>query len=416
MLSKIKRLKDIRLTKNAPQKFFSVLVAIILWLLIMDYENPEMTKTFRAVPVTYSSAEQLVVNKLHVETPLDEKVDITVRGRRKDVLSLESSDLKAQVDLSDLSSGTIDLAIALSCKSDKITILNANKTSIRVVLDDIVTVYKAVQHFAEGELPDNYEILDKKIIPSIVAITGPQKTIDIIDKVILPYSLADMTTSATFYDSVVVLDASGQIIEGLNLSNERFKVDITIGQGVELPIVYNYKPFEAENLEIVSKTEATQTVKVKGSVESLKLLKSINSQEIVIPEEAGEYQFSVNLILPEGIVQIEPQQIDVSLKCDFVEQQTYNLTADSIEALNLDAKYIYQLSEPFEKQVILSGYRSVFQAEDFAAPTVTIDFKGLTAGNHKLPYRVVIAEGLTATEPAVLSGEVDVTLSLKDEE
>ncbi len=416
MLSKIKRLKDIKLTHNAPQKFFSVVVAIILWLLIMDYENPEMTKTFRAIPVTYSAVEQLAADKLYVETPLDQVVDITVRGRRKEVLSLDNDDLIAQVDMSELTSGTIDLAIVLSCKSDRIVILNANKTSVRVVLDDIVTVHKAVQHFAEGELPADYIVLDKKITPSTVALTGPQKTIDTIDKVILPYSVADMSSSATFYDSIVVLDTEGQIIEGLDLSEERFKVDIVIGQVVELPIVYNYKPFAAENLEIVSKDEATKMVKVKGSIENLKSLEKIDSQEIIVPEEAGQYQLSVLLELPQGIVQVAPSQIEVSLECDFVEQKTYDLTAENIKALNLDDAFTYQLSEKFNKTLTLSGYLGNFQAEDYAAPFVEIDFKNAVVGTYELPYRIVIASGLSVADPAELKGEVEVVINERDED
>ncbi len=416
MLSKIKGLKNIKLTRNAPQKFFSVLAAIFLWLLIMEYENPEMTKTFRDIPVTYSAVEQLVADKLYVETPLDQMVDITVRGRRKDVLSLEDSDLIATVDMSKLTSGTIDLAIALSCKSERITIINANKMSLRVVIDDIVTVHKTIKHFTEGELPTQYEVIEKKISPSIVSITGPQKKIDTIDRIILPYSLADLSSSVTFYDEVVIIDKNGKIIEDLTLSDDRFKVELTIGRVVDLPITYNYKALETENLVVVSKRESTQTVKVKGSIENLKSLKKIESQQIVIPEAAGQHELSVVLELPEGIKKIAPLDISASVDCDFIEQNSYTLTDKSINPLNLDARYIYQLTDNFSKNLQLTGYRSIFQAEDYSEPSVTIDFNNLTAGNYTLPYRVVIADGLSPADSNALTGEVEVVISERDEE
>ncbi len=416
MLSKIKRLNDIKLTNNAPQKFFSVLVAILLWLLIMDYENPEMTKTFYEIPITYTAFEQLAANQLHVETTLDQTVDITVRGRRKDVLSLENTDLTAAVDMSELTSGTIDLAIALSCKSERITIINANKTSLRVVIDDVVTVNKAVRHFTEGELADKYVVLEKKITPSTVAITGPQKTIDTIDKVLMPYSLDNLSSSVTFYDSVVILDKDGQIIKGLDLSEKRFKVDVTVGQIVELPIVYRYKSFETEKLEIVSKLESAKTVKVKGSVEALKRLKKIESQEIKISEKAGDFQFSVQLLMPEGITQLSPQQIDATVVTDFSEQRSYNLSASDIKPINLNQKYNYQLIDDFSKSLTLNGYRGIFQSEDYTAPVVELDFNNTTVGRTKVPYRILMTAGITAAESAELNGEVEVFISERGEE
>ncbi len=411
MSSKSKRFKIIR---NAPQKIISVFVAIVLWLIVMDYQNPEMTKTFRDVPVTYLAVEQLAEDQLYAETALDETVDITVQGRRKDVLSLTESDLIAQVDMTSLNSGSIDLPVALSCKSEQITILNANKVSVRVVLDDIVEVHKAVQHFAEGELPDDLVVLNKKLTPSIVTVRGARKLVDTIDKVMVPYSLDDVTASFSLTDSVLIVDRSGQIIKDLELSDARVKVDITVGRVVELPIVYHYKPFESEGLAIVTRQEPQKVAKVLGSVEDLKRLTQIDSVEISLPEEPGQYRANVALALPEGVVKLEPQIIQFVADVDYLEQRQVVLTAADITALNLNDKYKFEVDGEFEKVLMLSGYRQVFQAEDFSAPTVDVDFSGLEAGSYQLDYTIAVDERLTVDDPTALSGKLSVVVKTAD--
>ncbi len=414
MSNKIERPKKFSLMRNTPQKIISLLVAIVLWLIIMDYENPEMTKTFRAVPISYTSVEQLAADKLYAESELNEVIDITVQGRRNDVLALQTSDFTAQVDMANLKSGSVELPILISCKSERITILNSNKTLIRVVLDDIVEVHKAVQHFVEGELADDLIVLNKKITPSIVCISGPKKLLDTIDNVLIPYSLDGVTASFSLSDALLIVDDAGNIVKGLDLSDERVKVDVTIGKVVELPISYNYKPLETEYLEVVSKQETAQSVTVRGSIEDLKRLETINSAEIVLPEEAGQYTLPVKLELPENVGQVKPLVIETTVATDFVERRSFTITADAVKPFNLAATLDYKIADDFQHTITLTGYRQVFESETFLAPFIEIDLADLAAGAHQVPFSVGVDDQLTVENAAELRGEMTVLLTAKE--
>ncbi len=414
MSNKSERPKRFSLVKHAPQKIISILVAIILWLMVMDYENPETTKTFRDIPINYTSVERLAEDKLYSETELNETIDITVQGRRRDVLALKNDDLMAQVDMANLKSGVVELPVIVSCKSEKVTILNSNKPLIRVVLDDIVEVHKAVQHFAEGELPSDLIVLNKKITPSIVQINGPKKLIDTIDNVIIAYSLADVNSSFSFSDSLVIVDVEGQIIKGLTLSDERVRVDVTVGKVTELPIKYNYKPFENQELKVIKKTETTDKVTVRGSVEDLKQLNKISSAEIVVPEEVGKHRLAVKLQLPEGVVQVKPLLIEASVEVDIEEERELALTAADVVALNLDAALDYKIVDGFQHDLMLRGYSAAFQDGVFERPQIEIDFKNLTAGEHLVPFVVKLDDRLSVENAGRLRGEVMVVLKAKE--
>ncbi len=408
--------KRIKLTDNAPQKIVSVLLALVLWLIIIDYENPQMTKTFRNIPIHYKAAEKLVDDALFAETPLNETVKITVQGRRNDVLALSEADLSAVVDMSNLTSGKVDLPIVVSCSSDLITILNSDKVALRVVLDDIVELTRVVDHFAEGELAPPLEVLEKRITPRTIIISGPKKRIDKVDKVIIPYSLTDVTHSISFYDKAVILDTNGEIIDDLSISNNRFKVDVTIGKTVKLPIQYNYLPFQDKDLRVVEKRESVHYATLSGSVELLKTLKQVATKPIQLPETAGVYETEATLDLVDELELKEPLEIEVSVDIDYWEEKLYNLDGDALQLINKSADLEYTILEDINMPLNLASYRRVFAAEDYEPPTVVVDLAGLGVGNHSVPYRIKTDKRIEAQRDQTLSGNIKMAVTLPDEE
>ncbi|PID79859.1 MAG: hypothetical protein CSB19_01610 [Clostridiales bacterium] len=409
-------IKRFRLTHNAPQKIFSVLLALVLWLIIIDYENPQMTKTFRNIPIRYLAAERLADDKLFAETPLDETVNITVQGRRNDVLALSEAELSAAVDMSNLSSGKVDLPIVVSSSSNLITILNSDKIAVRVVLDDIVELTRLVDHFAEGELAAPLEVLNKQITPRTIVISGPKKRIERVDKVIIPYSLVDVTQSVSFYDKAIILDVDGEIIEDLDVANDRFRVDVTVGKTVDLPIEYKYLPIQDENLRVVKKTESAAYATVRGSIELLKTLKQVATKPIELPAAAELYEAQVALDLVDELELRAPSAIKVTVDIDYWEEKQYNLTADAVQFANQSDELEYTVLDDINVPLNLASYRHVFAAEDYELPKIEVDLAGFGIGNHNVPYRVKLDKRIDSDQNQTLSGYLEVAITVPDEE
>ena len=107
------------LTTNIPLKIMSVIAAILIWLIIVNVDNPIVTRTIPNVPVQ-------VLNEAYIESggmmcliPEDQdRVSVTVRGTRKTVESLKASDITATADLKqvvDLSTDPVMVPIAVNC-------------------------------------------------------------------------------------------------------------------------------------------------------------------------------------------------------------------------------------------------------------------------------------------------------------
>ncbi len=83
-------------------KILSVIIAIALWLIILYEINPEITKKYNDVSITYEFAQN---NGLSLVEPYPREMDIVVKGHRNDILYLKKDDIIIFVDLSDAISG-----------------------------------------------------------------------------------------------------------------------------------------------------------------------------------------------------------------------------------------------------------------------------------------------------------------------
>ena len=77
---------------------FSLLVALILWFYVQEAETPDYKKTFNDVSVVMQSLS----SSFSVIEGGDNRVDITLVGKRSDLNKIKSSDLMAYLDLSNI--------------------------------------------------------------------------------------------------------------------------------------------------------------------------------------------------------------------------------------------------------------------------------------------------------------------------
>ena len=77
---------------------FSVLVALTLWFYVQEAETPDYKKTFTDVAVEMQSLS----SSFSVIDGGDNRVDITLVGKRSDLNKIKSSDLMAYLDLSNI--------------------------------------------------------------------------------------------------------------------------------------------------------------------------------------------------------------------------------------------------------------------------------------------------------------------------
>lgn len=411
-MKKIKAfVKRITLTKNITLKIVSVVFAVILWLLIMDYENPDMSKTVNNVPVQYIGVDQLEARKLYAESPLDATVNVTVSGRRKDVLELDPNNIVASVDLTSVQSGSYDLPLAVSTEDDSVVIQGYNQSAINVVIDDIIVKRLTVEAFSNGELTSPYQLLSVDLTPQTVNVKGPSKLLGTIDKAILPFSLKKITSSYSLYNDLEVLNTKGDIMKDLNLSATKIHAKINVGLEKTVPINAQWQAPADESLKRVRQSLSKNEATILGEVSVVNSIEALNTAQIAALDAPGMRSGEITLEVPDGIEVLSPKSLMATVEYDLHQIKQIQLSDYQVvwqnEPTGFSAKLV-NAETTFELPI--EGLKKVLDNADFSQSQVIINLDGLTLGIQEVPYRIVLPEGVKANDTSQLIGSIDVEL------
>ena len=91
------------LTNNIGYKLLSLLFAIIFWLIVVNIDDPEVTRTIQGIPVTPLDEEVITENSQVYKVVSGNEVTITVKGPRSMVDKLTKDDFVAEAPFSEKS-------------------------------------------------------------------------------------------------------------------------------------------------------------------------------------------------------------------------------------------------------------------------------------------------------------------------
>ena len=101
------------LSSETAIKIFSILPALIMWMYVMNEQNPQFTYVVRDVPVKLVNldAEKFALKNGNEEF----KVNVKIRGRRSQVAEIKPNYINAEVNLRGRMEGENLLRVDVTC-------------------------------------------------------------------------------------------------------------------------------------------------------------------------------------------------------------------------------------------------------------------------------------------------------------
>ncbi len=231
---------------------FSILLAIIIWLIVALQFSPEVTRVIKDVPVKIESSNNVESFNLQLFGNKDFTVDVTVVGRRyvvsQSILTADDIVATAKTNYVD-SAGKYSLSLDVQPKSQ------SPDYSITNVSNDHIEVY--FDEFKEGEYTLIPEIVsDSNIVPegyfkdqevlsaNTVSISGPATEINKISKVYARTTVEKaLTFTKTFETEIIPLGEYGGALRYLTINNGNADITLTIPvyKLKEFPVSITYK-------------------------------------------------------------------------------------------------------------------------------------------------------------------------------
>ena len=281
-----------------------LLIAFVIWLYVMQTDNPEHQETFYSIDVVLTNTAILEGSSgLSVYSGYGNVVDVTVIGQRSIVSKLTADDIRVTADVSDIKeAGSFAVPLTVNLPSG-ISLVSTSQNTVQIYCDEKaskvigvrarISQFTMASHLEMGELEPEYET---------VVVTGPKETLDEIDYAQITLELGSVSASMTATGKLYLIDKTGARMENpyLKLSRSEVTVQIPVYTYKTLPLTaaYKYGYFNSDNVRV---TIVPATLRVRGDPAVIDRLSELVVTTIDEKKISGEITQLVPLYLDDGI-------------------------------------------------------------------------------------------------------------------
>ncbi len=332
------------LTKDVGLKILAIVISFLLWLVVVNIDDPKQTRTFTAV-VTVTNEDVLTnQGKLYEIKDGINTVSFRVTAKRSIIEKLASSDFSAVADMNNLENEErIPVTLAARSYANNITI-SSRQNYLYVVLKDLSTERFVISAQTTGDLEQGLAVQEVTCSPTVVTVTGPQEVVDKIETVVATANVAGV--SSNFTENVIpkFLDKNGDSVDikKLSLSVSTVSVSVKFENTKTVDIAVKTSGTLPADLILGSIKTDPSSVMIIGEASALNDVSNITIPESVInlSNLTGSFTTTVDIssYLPEGVSLFEGTSPKVSIYVTMAGEtaSTINVPASNIELRNVN--------------------------------------------------------------------------------
>ncbi len=387
---------------NLGIKILSVLVAIIVWMLIINIEDPYKEKTFTVTVETINEEALSSVNMVY-EIIEGSTAQVRVRGKKSVVDKLQTEDIRATADLSDLSAvNAVAIVPTLEKNVSSEPILECDQV-LKVALEEMSSKQVKVTVVTEGTPDAGFSIGDCTARPNMVEVTGGRSAINKIDSVRVTVNVNGASEDFVKRLKPTAYDANGEevVSSTLSYSSPKIRATIQLLKTKSIPVNIKIKGKPAQGYEFIKAACLPERIEVAGPD---KVLNTIDEVEIPIDitgmkssSGAVEQNISIQDYLPAG-VSVLSEYAQVSLRIELEQQirKTIEIPIEQIKFASLDSSVFAEISSDVDSvEVVVQGKASVLEKLDAGSYTAYVDCENLKKGKHRLEVKLDLGDTCT---------------------
>ncbi len=298
-----------RLTRNLDLKILAIVFAIILWLVVVNIDDPIKTQNFNGIEVQILNAQELE-SKGQCYEVLDntDVVNVSVVGRRSVVEKITKDNITATADISNLSSVNSGTIVASVNKSANDVEVKVSEPTIRFNIEPLTKITKRLTVDVEGNPADGYVLAGRTLGVTQVEISGPKSIIDSIDTAKASINVDNATSTVSASSQIFLYDKAGKKVSSsrLELSNSGVSITQEIQYSKIVEINYQFSGEPEEGYALTGDIKADRTVvTIRGRKSQLDGINSINvrGEDLSVEGERTNKTVEINLndYLPFGV-------------------------------------------------------------------------------------------------------------------
>lgn len=402
-------------------KILSLAIAVLIWLIVRNVQDPVIVQTFYDIPVTLVNESYLSNNmKIPLLIDGDDTVKVRIKAEESVIKELKKEDIVAQADMTQIYMDATPkmVPVEVTCKGiadDNITVTPRN---IQVDIENQTSVEKTIAVNTGDTTPDkDYEVGSLQANPEKVTISGPESIINKIDKVVAKIDVTGMKESNVELDSELKIydknqdELSEKQLSYLNLAgvqDNKIKIQAQfwkVQKNVKIGSEYSGSPqygYEVDSVSVVPETlslagtdEALQKLAVEGNT------LTIPASYIDVSGKDSDFDVKVDIseLLPENMKLARDinSTVIATVKILPYNSRDYEVSPTQIKVENKPENMNYK----FEPDKIVARIKAKEEDLDNLKTDdiqMKFDLKDAKAGENTLPVTVTLPEGYELVE------------------
>lgn len=297
-----------KLDKKWQLKIICLLMAIVLWFVIINEQNPQSEGSY-TVPIVVEN-----LDSQYITSNVPKTVYVRLSGPRNTIINVGPSDIKAYIDLSDAQEG--EMSVPVHVEIPQGTELKKQSMTSADITVDVYTVRELVltPHFT-GHMRDDVFVNSLKIVPEKVVISGARRLVKQVEQAVVDIPMEDKIDDFSIMAPIKLVASDGSRVEGLEMTPWQSNVRISIGHNAVTKNIPVYVTTEGSVAPSVSLKEIKlnpDTVTVKGDAAILKNLSRIDLPPIDISGLKQDKTWKI-IVSPVNGVVFDPDTIEVAV-------------------------------------------------------------------------------------------------------
>lgn len=403
---------------NWGLKLASLLLAVVLWFLAVQINDPPETVTFSGIPVRLTNTELLEQeNKVYEVMENTDVVRVTIRAPKSITRDLRASDIVAVADVSKLTDiNTIAISYSIQgVSAARYDTIRGDHETVRLNVEERTSKRIRVLSQTTGEVADGYLVAGSSADLNLIQVTGPESAVEKVSYAVVEVDVTGVSSSMSLNVEPKLYDAEGNLLDlpavATNVNNIHMMVEVLAVK--EVPVVPNVTGTPAEGYLATGKLECDPaSVRIAGLPAAIASVNNISipAEQLDLTGATGNVVSTVNIRdYMKDTVRLADSgfngRVTVTAYVEPVIERAIVLRADDFTFTNVPEGYELELVEPE------GGYRltvSGLEEDVSAVPEEIIrgradigawlaeqnmtEIEELEEGDYKIPVTITLPE------------------------
>lgn len=397
------------LTNNLGLKLLSVVFAIMLWLIVVNIDDPVISQDFSPIRVTMLNEDAVTSkDKVYKIEENSDIISVRVKAKRSVISKLSVEDFTATADMQKniKLDNLVGIEVTCSNKNIKSSDITKSRENVVISIEDACTEQFNVVMKKTGSEGTGYVVGTMVPEQSLIQISGPASVIAKIKRVEARVNVNGVTSDRTVRCQLYLIDNNEEEMDTTYLEytgkTDGIDVNITVLKKKTVLLTIGHTGEPADGYSFRSISYKPETVEIAGAEEDIRGI-----SEIVVPDDAvnidgitSNLQTTLDITeyLPSGIRLVDDTGTSVAVMVEIEKKQgkTIRIPVSEIGLKNMPKGLEADFGDLDEVEIIVMGTTAQLAELNPDEIAVNLNLSGYSkAGTYKSTLDVTLPDAYT---------------------